>query len=118
MRKNFRKFRLLAITLVLVAIILIAFVGIYGKKLNAYTNLIPKFELGMDLFGKRELIFNPSTESSEKQVYVDNEGKKHTNTAGHKDRIIHYDEELLKVVGKVFENTDEWQSSGRLQGYD
>lgn len=42
--------------------------------------------------------------------YVDNEGKKHTNTAGHKDRIIHYDEELLKVVGKVFENTDEWQS--------
>ena len=75
MRKNFRKFRLLAITLVLVAIILIAFVGIYGKKLNAYTNLIPKFELGMDLFGKRELIFNPSTESSEKQVYVDNEGK-------------------------------------------
>ena len=42
--------------------------------------------------------------------YVDNEGKKHTNTAGHKDRIIHYDEDLLKVVGKVFENTDEWQS--------
>lgn len=42
--------------------------------------------------------------------YVDNEGKKHTNTAGHRDRIIHYDEDLLKVVGKVFENTDEWQS--------
>lgn len=42
--------------------------------------------------------------------YVDNEGKKHTNTAGHKDRIIHYDEDLLKVVGKVFEDTDEWQS--------
>ena len=42
--------------------------------------------------------------------YVDNEGKKHTNIAGHKDRIIHYDEDLLKVVGKVFEDTDEWQS--------
>jgi hypothetical protein len=42
--------------------------------------------------------------------YVDDEGKKHINTAGHKDRIVRYDEELLRVVGKVFEDTDEWQS--------
>ena len=42
--------------------------------------------------------------------YVDDEGKKHTNTSGHRDRIIHYDEDLLKVVGKVFEDTEAWQS--------
>jgi len=42
--------------------------------------------------------------------YVDENGEKHTNTAGHRDRIVHYDESLLKMVGNVFENTDEWQS--------
>ena len=41
---------------------------------------------------------------------VDEEGKKHLNTSGHKDRIVHYDEDLLKIVGQVFEDTDVWQS--------
>jgi len=73
-RKNFRKIRTAAIALVIVCIILIAFAGIYARKLNAYTNLIPDYKFGMDLYGKRELIFKPSTESSEKQVYVDSQG--------------------------------------------
>lgn len=42
--------------------------------------------------------------------YVDEDGKKHMNTSGHKDRIVHYDEDLLKIVGQVFEDTDIWQS--------
>ncbi len=74
MRKNFRKIRTAAIALVIVSIILIAFVGMYAKQLNAYSNLVPKYTLGMDLYGKRELIFKPSTGSSEKQVYVDSDG--------------------------------------------
>lgn len=40
---------------------------------------------------------------------VDEDGKKHLNTAGHRDRIIHYDAELLKIVGELFEGTTEWQ---------
>lgn len=42
--------------------------------------------------------------------YVDADGKKHINVAGHRDRIVHYDEALLRIVAKVFENTEDWQS--------
>lgn len=42
--------------------------------------------------------------------YVDECGKKHLNVDGHKKRIITYDETLLKMVGKLFEDTDEWKS--------
>ncbi len=42
--------------------------------------------------------------------YVDADGKKQLNLSGHKDRIIHYDENMLKLVARIFENTDEWQS--------
>lgn len=41
---------------------------------------------------------------------VDDQGKKHLNLEGHKDRIIHYDEKLLRLVAKVFEDTDEWET--------
>lgn len=42
--------------------------------------------------------------------YVDEEGKKRLNTAGHHDRIVHYDADMLKLIAKVFEDTDKWQS--------
>jgi len=42
--------------------------------------------------------------------YVDEEGKKHLNTAGHHDRIVHINEDMLKLIGKVFEDTTEWES--------
>ena len=42
--------------------------------------------------------------------YVDDEGKKHLNTEGHKDRIVHYDESMLKLIAEVFEGTKEWKS--------
>lgn len=42
--------------------------------------------------------------------YIDENGKKHTNIEGHKDRIIHYDENMLKMVAEVFEGTREWKS--------
>ena len=74
MRKNFRKIRTTAIALIIVCIILIAFVGIYAKQLNAYTNLLPNYTYGMDLYGKRQLVFKPSTASSDKLVYVDSDG--------------------------------------------
>ena len=57
MEKNLRKFRTIAIVLVVVLISLIAFVGIFGKSLNQFKNLIPSYTYGMDLEGSRELKF-------------------------------------------------------------
>ena len=42
--------------------------------------------------------------------YVDENGEKHANTEGHKDRIVKYDESMLKFTSTVFENTEEWDS--------
>ena len=56
-RKNFRKIRTLAIKLVIIAIGLISFVGIYAKKLNSYSNLLPDYQLEVDLFGKKRKYF-------------------------------------------------------------
>ena len=42
--------------------------------------------------------------------YVDEEGKKHVNTKGNRDRIIRYDESLMQMMAQIFENTDEWRS--------
>lgn len=41
--------------------------------------------------------------------YVDNEGNKYPNDKGHKERIVHYDAEMLKFTAKVFEDTDDWE---------
>ena len=75
MRKYFRSFRTAAILLIIALISLIAFLGLYTKQLNAYKDAVPSYKLGMDLYGRRELIFKPSTNSESKEVYVDNEGK-------------------------------------------
>lgn len=41
---------------------------------------------------------------------VDNEGKKQLSLEGHKDRIVHYNQTMLRMIARVFENSDEWQS--------
>jgi hypothetical protein len=42
--------------------------------------------------------------------YVDEDGNKQANTEGHKERIVLYDEEMLKFIAALFENTSEWDS--------
>lgn len=74
MEKNLRKFRTIAIILVIILLALIAFVGIYGKNLNAFKNLIPDYSFGMELEGSRQLKFVVDTTSEEKEVYVDEQG--------------------------------------------
>ncbi len=41
---------------------------------------------------------------------VDNEGKKQLSLEGHKDRIVHYNQTMLRMIARVFENSNEWQS--------
>lgn len=74
MEKNLKKFRTVAIVLVIALISLIAFVGVFRKSLNSMKNVIPDYTYGMELDGGRELKFVIDTSSEEKEVYIDDEG--------------------------------------------
>lgn len=65
-------------------------------------------------------IFHPSTIDScylhdgagicNGKELVDENGKRHPNLLGHKNRIIHYDENMLKFVSRIFEDGADWNS--------
>ena len=40
---------------------------------------------------------------------VGDDGRKHVSIEGHRDRIIHYDEQMMRLVANVFEGTDQWR---------
>lgn len=74
MEKNLKKIKTIAILLIAILISLIAFVGLYVKEYGIWRNILPEFNLGMELKGIRELHFVLDTEETEKEVYVDSEG--------------------------------------------
>ena len=65
MEKNYTKFRNIALILIIILITLVAFVGIYTKKLNTYKDFIPEYKKGMDFDGFVELKFKLSDKSEE-----------------------------------------------------
>ena len=74
--KDLTKF-LLTILLVLcsVAVIVIAFIGIYVPKQNKLKNIIPEYKLGSEIDGIIEYRFIPDASVEEKEVYVDSKGE-------------------------------------------
>lgn len=74
MEKNYTKFRNIALILIIILITLVAFVGIYTKKLNTYKDFIPEYKKGMDFDGFVELKFKLSDKSEEKEVWIDENG--------------------------------------------
>ena len=73
--KNYTKIRNFALILIIILITIIAFIGIYVKKLNTYKDFIPEYKTGMDFDGYAELKFKLSEESEEKEVWLDSDGK-------------------------------------------
>ena len=73
--KNLTKI-LMSILLVLVsiAVIVIAFVGIYMPKANKLKNIIPDYKLGTEVNGIIEYRLIPDDSENEKEVYVDSKG--------------------------------------------
>lgn len=73
--KNLTKI-LMSILLVLIsiAVIIIAFVGIYMPKANKLKNIIPDYKLGTEASGIIEYRLIPDSSEEEKEVYVDSKG--------------------------------------------
>ena len=73
-----KKIKILTITLLMVAVTMIAFLGIYTQKQNRMENLVKDYEWGMDLKGSRNIRLKLNTES--KTVIKDAEGKEVEDT--------------------------------------
>ena len=62
------------ILLIITLFIIAAFVGIYGKNLNTFSNLIPDYNYTIDIAGVREFKLMVDDSEEEKKVYIDVEG--------------------------------------------
>lgn len=70
--KQDNKLKIVMITLVIILISLISFVGIYVKKQNRMENIVPDYLLGMDLKGSR--VINLKVDDTTEEVIKDGEG--------------------------------------------
>ena len=74
MEKKLKLFKSITIILLIIAVSLISFVGVFRSKLNFKENVIPDFKYGMELAGNREFKFTLDTAAEEKNIYVDENG--------------------------------------------
>ncbi|MBR3696887.1 MAG: hypothetical protein IKM97_01235 [Clostridia bacterium] len=74
MEKKLKILKTITIILLIIAISLISFIGIFRSKLNYKENIIAKFKYGMEIDGNREFRFKLDTSSEEKNIYVDENG--------------------------------------------
>lgn len=75
MEKKVKLFKTITIILLIIAVSLISFVGVFRNNLNFKENLIPEFKYGMELAGNREFKFTLDTATEDKTVYLDENGE-------------------------------------------
>ena len=71
MEKMLKRVRIIAIVIIMLLIIAIGFFGVYAKNKGIWSNVLPKYNLGMELAGYQELHFELDTTEETKNVYVD-----------------------------------------------
>lgn len=74
MENKLKTVKVITMTLLVILLTIFAFLGLYVKKNNIWTNIIPELNYGMELDGTRELRFELDTTEEEKRVYIDSEG--------------------------------------------
>lgn len=74
MEKNLKRFKTLAVVLIVILISAVAFGGLYFNQQGVWKNVLPKFNFGMELDAIRELRFNLDTSEEEKEIYLDENG--------------------------------------------
>lgn len=74
MEKVLKVVRTIAILLIVVLISVASFCGVYVQDIGIWKNVMPKYTLGMELEGVRELSFVLDDSEVTREVYVDDEG--------------------------------------------
>ena len=74
MEKMLKKVRIIAILVIMLLVIAIGFFGVYAKNKGVWFNVLPEYNLGMELAGYEELHFELDSTEETKNVYVDENG--------------------------------------------
>lgn len=74
MEKSLKIIRLIAVLLIIVFITVIGFVGVYARTNGIWENVLPEYNLGIELAGYSELHFELDTTEDTKDIYVDENG--------------------------------------------
>lgn len=107
--KSRKKLKLTLMILICVLITLIGFVGIYVRKTNSYSNIMPEYKLASDLKGSTvlELEVDDSTET----IYYDSEGKEVDSSEVTEENKDKYTTKEVKVNSDEFLNTANYEKS-------
>lgn len=98
------KFKKIIIWILVALLIIIGFFGIYTKKLNKLTNIIPDYTFGMDIKGNREFNLVVDNSEEEKKVYVDNSGNIAGEVIDEQKQVEGYSIENRKIKANNEEN--------------
>lgn len=74
MEKFLKIIRLTAVLLIIAFITVIGFVGVYSRTNGIWGNVLPEYNLGIELGGYSELHFELDTTEDTKEIYVDENG--------------------------------------------
>mgnify|MGYP003291413764 CR=1 FL=1 len=74
MEKFLKRVKTLAILLIAILISVIAFCGLYVQEYGIWKNILPEFDLGIELNGFRELRYVLDNSEEEKEIYLDENG--------------------------------------------
>lgn len=74
MEKVLKRVRVIAILMIILLIIAIGFFGVYANNKGIWENVLPAYNLGMELGGYQELHFELDSTEETKNVYVDENG--------------------------------------------
>lgn len=117
MEKNLKKFKTLAVVLIVVLISAIAFGGLYMKSQGVWKNVLPEFSYGMEINGVRELRFVLDTSEEEKEVYIDADGNYAGDVVEEKETTSSPEIDLVDENGNPIssENTEGAESTETAQ---
>lgn len=107
--KSRKKLKLTLMILICLLITLIGFVGIYVRKTNSYSNIMPEYKLASDLKGSTvlELEVDDSTET----IYYDSEGKEVDSSKVTEENKEKYTTKEVKVNSEEFLNITNYEKS-------
>lgn len=98
--------------LVIILISLISFVGIFVKDKNRMKNILPDYELGMDLAGGR--VFNIKIDDTVNTEYYDKDGNKVDSSSIEEGKEDEYTKKEVPVNAKELLNDDNFEKAKKI----
>ena len=110
--KSKKKLKLTLMILICVFISLVGFLGIYTKKANSYSNIIPEYQLSSDLKGST--VLELEVDDSVETIYYDSEGKEVDSSEITEENEENYTTKEIKVNSEEALNEANYNKTLRI----